>query len=81
MEHRIDGVRDGVAVFNGTKNNHQRRDNDDHGWGEEIPVLFDEGRIHEALMLVEMTAAGKVKHMANQSCALVSLRQKNLQFC
>ena len=31
-------------------------------------------------MLVEMTAAGKVKHMANQSCALVSLRQKTSNF-
>lgn len=77
MEHRIDGVRDGIAVFDGAKNNHQRRNNDDHGRGEEIPVLFDECRVHEARMLVEPMAAGKVKHMANQGCILLSLRQKN----
>ena len=73
MEHRIDGVRDRIAVFDGAKNNHQRRNKDDHGRGEEIPVLFDECRIHEARMLVETMAAGKVKHVANQDCILLSL--------
>lgn len=76
VEHRIDGIRNGIAVFDGAKNNHQCRDKDDHGRGEEIPVLFDECRIHEASMLVETMAAGKVKHMANQDWILLSLWQK-----
>lgn len=79
MEHRIDGVRNGVAIFDGAKNNHQRRNKNDHGRGEEIPVLFDECRIHEACMLVETVAAGKVKHAAIQVCSLASLGQKTFK--
>lgn len=81
MKHRIDGVRDGIAVFDGAKSNHQCRNNDDHGRGEEIPVLFDECGNHEARMLVETMAAGKVKRMANQDCAWVMLARKNLHSC